>query len=166
MSVRVHVPVSEQSPFQPTKCQVASAGVAVSVTVGPGSKREVQDALMQDIPGGVLMTVPPMPTIAVRAIWAVSKMAVTVIGVVGVIVQGSMPEQALLQLRKLQPAAGVAVSAMGVLDGTVTLHEAEQLPPGLTVIVPDPLMISDSVSVLGGGGGVAIAFWILAPRLP
>lgn len=166
MRVRVQVPVPEQSPFQPTKCQVVSVGVAVSVTVVPGSKREVQVALLQEIPDGELMIVPPMPTIVVRAIWTVSKMAVTVIGVVGVIVQGSMPEQALLQFRKLQPAAGAAVSVIGVFDGMVTLHEAEQLPPGLTVMVPDPLMMSDSVSVLGGGGGVAIAFWILAPRLP
>src|SRR5574337_299463 len=125
LSVRMHDPVPEQSPFQPAKSHVASVGVAVSVTVVPGSKRWVQVALVQVNPGGELTTVPPAPTITVKVVWVVSKMAVTVVGVVRVTVQGPAPEQALLQLRNLQPAAGVAVSVMGVCGGMARVRRLD-----------------------------------------
>ena len=79
------------------------------------------------------------------------KVAVTAVAPLTVTVHPPAPEQAPLQLAKTEPAAGAAVRVTAVSG----VKECEQLAPQLipagvlvTVPVPVPLLVTDSVKVV------------------
>ena len=114
------MPVPAQSPLQPEN----PAPLAVSVTLLPLSNGCAQKLLLlQVIPAGVDVTVPPTP-VTVTEKTGRSKVAVTVEVPINVNVQGFVvplqilpPPVALLQLTKFDDPLGVAVSVIVVPTG-------------------------------------------------
>jgi hypothetical protein len=108
----MQLPVPEQAPLQPAKVEPA-AGVAVSVSVVPDSTVSLQ-SVPHAIPAGVLDTEPaPVPlfvTVSVTGGGVELNVAVTDVAALTVTVQPTVPVQAPPQPRKVEPAAGVAVS--------------------------------------------------------
>ena len=86
--------------------------------------------------------------VAVRVTgWASVKVAVTVVAAETVTEQAPVPEQPPpLQPVKAEPAAGLAVRAMTVPLGTVSVQSAPQLMTGgarVPVTVPLPVRLAD-----------------------
>src|SRR6266704_739182 len=152
-TVTTHDPVPEQPPpLQPLKVEPA-AGAAVSVTAVPLVKLAAQVA-PQVMPAGELVTVPlPVPalvTVSVK-VWSV-KVAVTVVAAETVTTHDPVPEQLPpLQLLKIEPAAGVAVSVTAVPPAKFAAQVAPQvMPAGALVTVPVPVPPFETVSAKVG----------------
>jgi hypothetical protein len=148
LTVTVHAPVPEQAPLQLAKTEPAAA-VAVRVTVPGGT--DCEQVAPQLMPAGLLVTVPePVPFfVTVKVTGVAVKVAVTEAAAVTAHVP--VPEHAPLQPAKVEPAAGAAVRVTTV--GGV--KDCEQLAPQLipvgvlvTVPVPVPLLVTDSVKVV------------------
>src|SRR5205807_795823 len=145
--VTVHVPVPVQAPLQPVKVEPA-AGAAVRVTTVPVVK-EVEQVAPQEIPAGVLVTVPPPAPDLVTASDESIDAAVPVATAVIVTAQVPVPVQPPpLQPVKVEPAAGAAVKVTTVPIVKEFEHVApHEIPVGLLVTVPLPAPALDTVSV-------------------
>jgi len=158
-TVTAHVPVPEQAPPQPAKKEPA-AGVAVRVRTVPGVT-DCEHVAPQLMPAGVLVTVPvPVPFLATESVTGPVRLniAVTDVAALTVTTHVPVPEQAPLQPAKKEPAAGVAVSVRAVPGATVCEHVAPQLMPVgalVTVPVPEPVLLTDSVTETGADAGRA-----------
>ena len=159
VTVTEQVPVPEQAPPQPAKKEPA-AGVAVRVRTEPGVT-DCEHVAPQLMPAGVLVTVPvPVPFLATESVTGPVRLniAVTDVAALTVTTHVPVPEQAPLQPAKKEPAAGVAVSVRAVPGATVCEHVAPQLMPVgalVTVPVPEPVLLTDSVTETGADAGRA-----------
>src|SRR2546426_517666 len=113
MTAQGRVP-EQPPPLQPANSEPPS-GVAVSVTRVPLTKPAEQVA-PHKILAGLLRTVPlPVPVVVAVSVKILLKVAVTAVVAETVTVQASAPEQPPpLQLLKIDPASGVAVSVTSV----------------------------------------------------
>jgi hypothetical protein len=149
LTATVHAPVPEQGPLQLAKTEPA-AGAAVRVTTVTGVTDCEQVAPQLMLPG-LLVTVPvPVPFfVTVKVTGVAVKVAVTEAAAFTAHVP--VPEHAPLQPAKVEPAAGAAVRVTAVPG----VKDCEQLAPQLipagllvTVPVPVPLLVTDSVKVV------------------
>jgi hypothetical protein len=149
VSVTVQVPVPLQPPVQPVKVEPV-AGAADSVTTVPVVK-EVEHVAPQEMPAGVLVTVPlPLPVLVTVSAKAVCmKVAVTVWAPFIVTAHVPTPVQPPpLQPANVEPAAGVAVKVTAVPLVKPAAHVAPQeMPAGVLVTVPAPAPAFVTVSV-------------------
>jgi hypothetical protein len=79
--------------------------------------------------------------------------------------QDSAPVHAPLQLTKVEPASGIAVSVTTVPLVKLELHAVPQLmPPGMeaTIPVPAPLLVTPSVYILGSAVTANVAVTLRA----
>jgi hypothetical protein len=138
--VTVHVPVPAQPPpLQPMKVEPAP-GVAVSVTAVPLVK-PCEQVGPQAMPVGALLTVPvPVPDLVTPSGKDdCTKLAVTDMAAVIVVVHVPVPVQPPLQPVKVEPAAGVAVSVTAVpLANAAEQVAPHEIPAGALETVPVP----------------------------
>jgi len=100
------VPVSEHSPYQPTKNEPSEAE-AVNVTEVPSAK-PAEQVLPQSMPLGLLVIVPePFPVFSTERLYPITKLAVTDRLSVISTTQVPVPEQAPDQPLKIYPVAVV-----------------------------------------------------------
>jgi hypothetical protein len=88
----------------------------------------------------------------------VPKVAVTESAALNMMLQVAFPVHPPLQPEKTSLVAGVSLSVTCVFCGKLAEHAAGQLiPAGLlvTVPVPDPAMVTDMVTFVEPGGGLA-----------
>jgi hypothetical protein len=163
--LQVVVPVH---PVQLVKTEF-DAGASLSVTTVPAGNIAVQvapTAVEQLIPAGLLVTVPvPVPARVTVTVSFVAKVAV--IGfddVLNVILQEVVPVHPV-QLVKTEPVAGVSVRVTAVPGAKLALQVApvavEQLIPAgvlVTVPVPDPARVTETVSLPLEGVKVSVTF--------
>jgi hypothetical protein len=149
----VHVEtVPEQSPLQPAKVEPAS-GVAVSFTLVPFVK-DAEQATPQEIPAGLLVTVPvPAPVLLNESrSGAWSKVAVTALSVSVFTVQvPPVPEHAPPQPANVDPLAGTAVRVtLPPTPNAAEQLEPQSIPAGslVTVPLPAPALSTESVATL------------------
>ncbi|OGB95979.1 MAG: hypothetical protein A2Z31_02025 [candidate division NC10 bacterium RBG_16_65_8] len=149
--VVVQVPVPVQAPLQPVKVEPEDAA-AVRVTVVPLANALLQ-GLLHAIPPGEEVTVPdPVPLVFRVRVYVVevprAKVAVTLLPESTTRVQLPVPVQAPLQPVKVEPEAGVALSAMLVPEVNEALQVLPQsTPPGLDATVPLPAPAVVTVTV-------------------
>ena len=155
------VTLHEAVPLQPPPLQPVNVeppvGAAVRATVLPLAKSAAQ-TVPQEIPLGLLVTVPvPVPDL-LTVNWCVLGMAVNVADTLAlpVRVQAPLPEQSPPQLTNDEPAAAAAFKATEVPAS----NWFEQVPPQLmpagvevTVPLPVPCLVTVIVIVGEGGGG-------------
>jgi len=138
--VTVQVPVPEQPPLQPLNVEPA-AGAAVRVTAVP-LVNDPEHVAPQEIPDGVLTTVPvPAPALVrVSVSGCRANVAVTEVAALMVTVQVPVPEQPPLQPLNVEPATGAAVNVTTVpvvkACEQVVPHES---PAGELVTMPLPV---------------------------
>jgi len=148
-TVTLQVPVPVQPPpLQPVNVEPV-AGVALNVTAVP-VVNDVEHVVPQEIPAGVLVTVPlPAPVfVTVSAKDDCTKLAVTVVGAFTVTVQVLVPVQPPLHPVKVEPAAAAAVSVTEVpLANDAEQVAPQEMPAGLLVTVPLPAPAFDTVKV-------------------
>src|SRR4030095_7946049 len=137
-----------QTPLQPAKVEPA-AGAAGKVTTVP-PENEAKHVAPQEIPAGVLVTVPVPDLVTVRVNVCCAKVAVTERAALIVMVQVPVPVQAPLQAVKVEPAAAAAVRLTMVPFVNEAEHVAPQeIPAGVLVTVPVPMpdLVTVRVSV-------------------
>src|SRR5206468_86621 len=127
-----------------------AAGAAVRVTTVPVVKA-VEQVAPQEIPAGVLVTVPlPAPDLVTVSVGAVDSTMAAVNEVGAVIVTGLVPVPVPppLQPVKVAPAAGAAVRVTTVpVVKAVEQVAPQEIPAGLLVTVPLPEPALETVSV-------------------
>jgi hypothetical protein len=150
LTVTVHAPVPGQALLQLAKTEPA-AGAAVRVTAVPGVT-DCEHVAPQLMPAGLLLVTVPVPVpffVTVKVTGVAVKVAVTEAAAVTAHVP--VPEHAPLQPAKVEPAAGAAVRVTAVPGVKDCAQLAPQLIPAgvlITVPVPVPLLVTDSVQVV------------------
>jgi hypothetical protein len=150
--------IQDPVPLQPPPLQPVNVeppvGAAVRATVLPLGKSAAQ-IVPQEIPLGLLVTVPvPVPDV-VTVNWFVLAMVLNVADTLAlpVTVQGPLPEQAPPQLTNDEPAAAAAFKATEVPASNWCEQVAPQLmPAGVEVTVPLPVPCLVTVMIVGGAG--------------
>jgi hypothetical protein len=137
------------APAQPAKVE-PSEGDAVSATTCPLAKL-AEHVGWQEIPAGALLTVPvPLPasvTVSVKFVVDLLNVAVTVCAAVIVTEQLAIPEHPPLHPAKVEPDAGVAVSATTCPLAKFAVHvDWHEMPAGVLVTVPVPVPVSAIVN--------------------
>ena len=166
--VTVHEPVPLQPPpLQPVNVE-PPVEAAVRATVLPLGKSAAQVA-PQEMPLGLLVTVPvPAPDL-LTVNWCVLGMALNVADTLAlpVTVQAPLPEQAPPQLTNDEPAAAAAFKATEVPVSNWFEQVAPQLmPAGVEVTVPLPVPCLVTVMVIvklpgaGAGAGAPFKSWV------
>ncbi len=158
-SVIVQGPVPPHlGPAQPVRVE-PGAGVAVKVTTVPVGNAATH-VVPQSMPGGWLVTVPdPVPFFwTVRFDMPPDGLNVAVTNrFTSITTEQSVPLQSPLQPAKVEPTPGVAVKATVVPGAKPALQvPGQDIPLGLLVTVPTPGPPIVTVSVIGGGGAVAV----------
>ena len=158
----IHEPVPLQPPpLQPVNVE-PPVGAAVKATVLPLGKSAAQ-VVPQDIPLGLLVTVPvPVPDL-LTVNWSVLGMALNVADTLAlpVTVQAPLPEQAPPQLTNDEPAAAAAFKATEVPVSNWFEQVVPQLMPAgveVTVPLPVPCLVTVTMNVGEAGAGGALLF--------
>src|SRR6185312_14623895 len=148
--VTLHAPVPLQAPPQPANAEPVS-GVAVKLTTVPLAKL-AEHVVPQEIPGGVLVTVPvPVPLLATvreKGPGLAVKFALTDFAASMVTLHAPVPLQAPLQPAKVEPESGVAVKFTTAPLSKFAEHVSPQdIPAGELVTVPVPVPLFVTVRV-------------------
>ena len=139
-----------QSPVQPPKTWLVP-GAAASVTAVPERKCALQVPAVQEMPAGVLVTVPAPATVTV-SVRSFRNVAVTLAAADRATLHEPAPVQPPLQPANDESAAGVATRVTAVLRSNAALQVDPQLmPAGLEVTVPLPSPAPDTLSVTLSG---------------
>lgn len=166
--VTTHAPVPVQAPLHPVNVAPEPA-VGVSVTGVPVVKAALQVA-PQLIPAGLLATL-PLPVTETLSVCVVGggvplplKLTVTVALALSVIVQEPRATVHPLQVPKVEPTSGVAVSLTRVPGAKLPVHVAPHaIPAGTLAMVPLPVPVFTIVSVgLVTGAAVNVAVTLVA----
>lgn len=142
--VTVHVPVPEQAPDQPLNIY-PDVGAAVSATDVPLLYVE-EHVEPQEIPAGLLVTVPFGEVTERVKVGMVVKVAVTLVFAFTVITHEPVPEQPPDQPVNVEPLAAATDKVVEVPAVTVEVHVVPQLiDPPVMVPVPVPVLATDTV---------------------
>ena len=106
--------------------------------------RSLRRAVLSDLP----TTFGTMQSRFCSVFLTTSKVAVTDVSELGVIVQVPVPEQAPDQPAKAEPTSGVAVSVTGAAVNDAEQVAPQATPDGLEVTDPEPLPVFEIVNVL------------------